>query len=201
MFSNLLTINIKTKSGILSTSLLLLSKWYFNDKYNLNSLILRTRYVNELLTNLFYLLLGTEPFFRSWYYQLAKVLSLNSTETLLDIRFAFIFFFIMMKFKFSSTLCPGLPNTTFLSGFPILISYASPVFLICSTCFVVQLSLLCFIALEIFGKSNSNVLKSKQLENTTYRKLDMCPSSRSKETPILLGPLERANPNHWTPTY
>jgi hypothetical protein len=37
------------------------------------------------------------------------------------------------------------------------------------------------------------------LENTTFRKLDLFPSSvEGRETPALLGPLERANLNHWT---
>jgi hypothetical protein len=37
------------------------------------------------------------------------------------------------------------------------------------------------------------------LENTTFRKLDLFPSSgEGRETPTLLGPLERANLNQWT---
>jgi hypothetical protein len=44
----------------------------------------------------------------------------------------------------------------------------------------------------------SIIQNSKQLENTTFRKLDLFPSSGDrKETPTLLGPLERANLNHW----
>jgi hypothetical protein len=38
----------------------------------------------------------------------------------------------------------------------------------------------------------------QKLENTTFRKLDLFPSSGDGETPALLGPLERANLNHWT---
>jgi hypothetical protein len=38
------------------------------------------------------------------------------------------------------------------------------------------------------------------LENTTFRKLDLFLSSGEGETPTLLGPLERANLNHWTNT-
>jgi hypothetical protein len=39
-----------------------------------------------------------------------------------------------------------------------------------------------------------------RLENTTFRKLDLCPYSgeRGGKTPTQLGPLERANLNHWT---
>jgi hypothetical protein len=37
------------------------------------------------------------------------------------------------------------------------------------------------------------------LENTTFQKLDLFPSSgEGRETTTLLGPLERANLNHWT---
>jgi hypothetical protein len=37
--------------------------------------------------------------------------------------------------------------------------------------------------------------------NTTFRKLDLLPSSgEARETPTLLDPLERANLNHWTRT-
>jgi hypothetical protein len=44
----------------------------------------------------------------------------------------------------------------------------------------------------------SIVQNSNQLENTTFQKLDLFPSSGEvRETPILLGPLERANLNHW----
>jgi hypothetical protein len=37
-----------------------------------------------------------------------------------------------------------------------------------------------------------------EIKNTTFRKLDLFPSSgeRDRETPTLLGPLERANLNH-----
>jgi hypothetical protein len=36
-------------------------------------------------------------------------------------------------------------------------------------------------------------------ENKTFRKLDLFPSScEGWKTPTLLGPLERANLNHWT---
>jgi hypothetical protein len=39
---------------------------------------------------------------------------------------------------------------------------------------------------------------SKKLENATFRKLDLFPSSgEGGETPTLLDPLERANLNHW----
>jgi hypothetical protein len=38
-----------------------------------------------------------------------------------------------------------------------------------------------------------------KLENTTFRKLDLFPSScGGKEARSLFGPSERANPNHWT---
>jgi hypothetical protein len=37
------------------------------------------------------------------------------------------------------------------------------------------------------------------LENTKFRKLDLFPSSgEGGKTPTQLGPLERANLNHWT---
>jgi hypothetical protein len=37
------------------------------------------------------------------------------------------------------------------------------------------------------------------LENTTFRKLDLFPSSgEGRETPAVLCPLERSNLNHWT---
>jgi hypothetical protein len=37
------------------------------------------------------------------------------------------------------------------------------------------------------------------LKNTTFRKLDLFPSAgKGWETPALLGPLERANLNHWS---
>jgi hypothetical protein len=39
---------------------------------------------------------------------------------------------------------------------------------------------------------------SKKLENTMFQKLDLFLSSGERETPTLLGPLERANINHWT---
>jgi hypothetical protein len=40
------------------------------------------------------------------------------------------------------------------------------------------------------------VQNSKYLENTSFRKLDLCPSSGDgRETPTLLGLLERANLN------
>jgi hypothetical protein len=47
-------------------------------------------------------------------------------------------------------------------------------------------------------RPSSGILK--ELENTKFRKLDLFPSSdeRGRETPTLLGPLERANLNHWT---
>jgi hypothetical protein len=42
-------------------------------------------------------------------------------------------------------------------------------------------------------------MNSRIPENTTIRKLDPFPSSgEGTETPTLLGPLERANLNHWT---
>jgi hypothetical protein len=46
----------------------------------------------------------------------------------------------------------------------------------------------------------SIVRKSKKLDNTTFRKLDLLPSSGEggRGTPTLLGPLDRANFNHWT---
>jgi hypothetical protein len=45
----------------------------------------------------------------------------------------------------------------------------------------------------------SVVQYSKKLENTTFRKLDLFPSSgRGARTPSQLGPLERANLRHWT---
>jgi hypothetical protein len=44
----------------------------------------------------------------------------------------------------------------------------------------------------------SIVQYSKKLENTTFWKLDLFPSSgRGGRTPSQLGPLERANLNHW----
>jgi hypothetical protein len=42
---------------------------------------------------------------------------------------------------------------------------------------------------------SSRILKTK---TTTFRKLDLFRSSGEGETPTLLGPLERANHNHWT---
>jgi hypothetical protein len=39
---------------------------------------------------------------------------------------------------------------------------------------------------------------SKKLENITFLKLGLFPSSDEGETLTLLGPLERANLNHWT---
>jgi hypothetical protein len=39
---------------------------------------------------------------------------------------------------------------------------------------------------------------SKKLESAKFRKLVLFPSSGEGETPTLLGPLERANLNHWT---
>jgi hypothetical protein len=40
---------------------------------------------------------------------------------------------------------------------------------------------------------------SRKLENTMFRKLDPFPSSGEwEETSTQLGPLERANLNHWT---
>jgi hypothetical protein len=45
----------------------------------------------------------------------------------------------------------------------------------------------------------SIVRNSKYLENTTFQNLDLFPSSgEERETPTLLGPLERANTNDWT---
>jgi hypothetical protein len=41
------------------------------------------------------------------------------------------------------------------------------------------------------------VWHSKKQENTIFQKLDLFPSSGERETPPLLGPLERANLNHW----
>jgi hypothetical protein len=39
---------------------------------------------------------------------------------------------------------------------------------------------------------------SKELENTMFQKLELFPSSdKGRETPTLLGPLERLNLNHW----
>jgi hypothetical protein len=44
----------------------------------------------------------------------------------------------------------------------------------------------------------SIVRNSKLLENTTFRKLDLFPSSGERnQTPSLLAPLERANFKHW----
>jgi hypothetical protein len=44
----------------------------------------------------------------------------------------------------------------------------------------------------------SVIRNSKQLEKTTFRKLDFFPSSgERRETPTLLGRLETANRNHW----
>jgi hypothetical protein len=40
--------------------------------------------------------------------------------------------------------------------------------------------------------------KKQTKGNTTFRKLDMFPSSCAGKKPILLGPLERASPNHWS---
>jgi hypothetical protein len=40
----------------------------------------------------------------------------------------------------------------------------------------------------------------QKLENTTFRKMDLFPSSDKRgETPTQLGLLQRANLNHWTP--
>jgi hypothetical protein len=45
----------------------------------------------------------------------------------------------------------------------------------------------------------SIVQYSKKLENTTFRKLDVSVlRSGGERTPCQLGPLERANLNHWT---
>jgi hypothetical protein len=45
----------------------------------------------------------------------------------------------------------------------------------------------------------SIVRKSNELENTTFRELDLFPSSyEERETSTMLGPIERANLNHWT---
>jgi hypothetical protein len=41
-------------------------------------------------------------------------------------------------------------------------------------------------------------IKKQTKENTTFRKLDLFPSSGEGKKPILLGPLERASLNHWT---
>jgi hypothetical protein len=41
-------------------------------------------------------------------------------------------------------------------------------------------------------------IKKQTKGNTTFRKLDMFPSSGAGKKTILLGPLERASPNHWT---
>jgi hypothetical protein len=44
----------------------------------------------------------------------------------------------------------------------------------------------------------SLVRKCKELENKTFRELDVFPSSsQGRETPTLLGPVERANLDHW----
>jgi hypothetical protein len=49
----------------------------------------------------------------------------------------------------------------------------------------------------------SIVRKSKILDNTTFRKLDLLPSSGEGggETPTVLGPLDRANLNHWNESW
>jgi hypothetical protein len=41
-------------------------------------------------------------------------------------------------------------------------------------------------------------IKKQTKGNTTFQKLDLFPSSGAGKNPILLGPLERASPNHWT---
>jgi hypothetical protein len=41
-------------------------------------------------------------------------------------------------------------------------------------------------------------IKKQTKGNTTFRKLDLFPSSGVVKKRILLGPLERASPNHWT---
>jgi hypothetical protein len=51
---------------------------------------------------------------------------------------------------------------------------------------------------RVFGLfPSSGILKTQK--NTTFRKLDLFPSSgEGWETPTLLGPLEIANLSHWT---
>jgi hypothetical protein len=46
---------------------------------------------------------------------------------------------------------------------------------------------------------SSGIPKKKKTKNTTFRKLDLFPSSGEggEKTPTQLGPLERANLNHW----
>jgi hypothetical protein len=65
----------------------------------------------------------------------------------------------------------------------------------------------CFAAyFKLHETSDSQVLwtlsivrNSRQLGNTMFRKTDLYPSSVvERETPTLLGPLERANLNHWS---
>jgi hypothetical protein len=47
--------------------------------------------------------------------------------------------------------------------------------------------------------NSAHRLEFYMLENTPFRKLDLfLPSGEGRETPTLLGPLERANLNHWT---
>jgi hypothetical protein len=54
--------------------------------------------------------------------------------------------------------------------------------------------------LRITGLSNLFIVQnSKSRENTTFRKLDLFSSSdQGRETPTLLGPLEKATLNQWT---
>jgi hypothetical protein len=54
------------------------------------------------------------------------------------------------------------------------------------------------IQFDSFSRTLSIFRYSKKLESTKFRKLDLFPSSGKGETPTLLGPLERANLNHWT---
>jgi hypothetical protein len=51
----------------------------------------------------------------------------------------------------------------------------------------------------VFGLYPSSwLLKNKLRNNTTFRKLDLFPSSGEGKKPILLDPLESASLNHWT---
>jgi hypothetical protein len=52
--------------------------------------------------------------------------------------------------------------------------------------------------LELLGLWIFSIVRnSKQLESTTFRKLNLCrPSNEGRETRILLGPVERANINY-----
>jgi hypothetical protein len=55
----------------------------------------------------------------------------------------------------------------------------------------------CIISESLDLRTSSIVRNSNELENTTFRKLDLFPSSgEERETSTLLGPLERDNHNH-----